>query len=148
LEPATYADADLLLEWANDPLTRGNSFNSAPISREEHLRWLQSVIHHDERLVFIATIDSEQIGQVQFTRIGMEAEIGVSVAPAARGRSLGASLILAGVRAARAAWGEDAPIVARIKAANSASRRSFRVAGFLESAASRAADDPVEMRLG
>jgi hypothetical protein len=37
-------DADLLLRWRNDPTTRANSFDSSPIDREDHIRWVRAMV--------------------------------------------------------------------------------------------------------
>ena len=44
LRRATMDDADIILEWVNDPLDRANSFDSRMISREEHLAWMPLMI--------------------------------------------------------------------------------------------------------
>src|SRR5690606_2633534 len=38
--PVTAGDEKLLLEWANDPITRSNAFNPAPIPPADHHNWL------------------------------------------------------------------------------------------------------------
>ena len=41
VRPVTESDEALLLEWANDRLTRQNAFSSAPISASEHRKWFR-----------------------------------------------------------------------------------------------------------
>ena len=129
LRPATANDARLLWDWANDPVTRDNSFSSAPIPWHEHQAWLDARLADRRSLVLVASLAGEDVGQVRFHREEERAEISVVVAPDARGRGFGSALIRAGVRRAREEWG---PVVvgARIKATNRASVRAFRVAGF------------------
>jgi len=45
LRRATASDADLLLDWANDPVTRAASFHPDPIDRSGHVRWLAARVH-------------------------------------------------------------------------------------------------------
>ena len=40
LREATIQDADLLLEWRNDPETRNASHNTGEVQREDHISWL------------------------------------------------------------------------------------------------------------
>ena len=41
LRPATLADADRLLAWRNDPLTRAMSINQNEVKFADHIAWLK-----------------------------------------------------------------------------------------------------------
>ena len=129
LRSATMDDADELLAWANDPLTRSNSFNPGPIDLADHVTWLRGVVADAQSMLLIGEYDGGTIGQVRFDHDGGTIVVSVGLAPAARGQSLGAPLIVAGVRVAQRRWPGTA-IVARIKVDNTASVRAFRVGGF------------------
>ena len=47
----TIQDADLLLEWRNDPETRKASQNTDKIQRNEHLSWLKNSLNNNNRKV-------------------------------------------------------------------------------------------------
>ncbi|MFN0075737.1 MAG: UDP-2,4-diacetamido-2,4,6-trideoxy-beta-L-altropyranose hydrolase [Prosthecobacter sp.] len=97
LRRATLDDARLLLEWANDPVTRQASFNSEPIVWETHVAWLQRRLNDAQCAFYIAEAGTQAVGTVRFDRReGGVAEISLSLAPSARGRGLGAKLIRLG----------------------------------------------------
>ncbi len=126
---ATMGDADRLLAWANDPITRSNSFNPDRIDPESHVSWLRRVVDDENSMLLIAEYGDQPIGQMRFDEEEGQVLVSVGLAVEARGRSLGAPLILAGVRAARTRW-PTLSMVARIKVDNTASIRAFRVGGF------------------
>jgi RimJ/RimL family protein N-acetyltransferase len=132
LRRATEADRDLLLAWANDPETRASSFHSQTIEPGEHAAWLARVLGSETDELLVGEIDGVPIGQVRLSRdeLGV-AEIGISVAPEARGRGLGSGLLQAAIEHGRT---RSTPPVrtfrARVRIENAASRRLFEGAGF------------------
>jgi RimJ/RimL family protein N-acetyltransferase len=131
LREATMDDAELLFGWANDPVTRAASFRPQPIAWPEHRSWLEARVADAGTLLFVAERGAP-VGQVRFDRESDEvAVISVSVAPAARGRSLAPAIIDAGVRAAADRWPVRA-IRAEIREENAASLAAFADAGFGE----------------
>jgi len=125
-------DADLLLDWANDPATRAQSFQPDRIEAATHERWLAERLASPSSRLLIGLEGPTPIGQVRFDRNpdGM-AEVGISVAPDARSRGLGRSLLEAGLAAAR----RDRSLgvgtfAARIRLDNDVSAALFRGAGF------------------
>ncbi|KKO48170.1 hypothetical protein VT06_13080 [Arsukibacterium sp. MJ3] len=65
LRMATLADADKLLLWRNDDLTRTCSLNSEPVTLQQHLAWLQSSFENKQRHLFIAEFNGDAIGTVR-----------------------------------------------------------------------------------
>lgn len=133
VRPATIDDADLLLEWSNDPDTRAASFRSDPISHATHLRWLDGRLADPNARIFVGLAeDGRPIGVVRFERLalGGPAEVGISVAPRARGLGRSVPLLRAGLEAARR---ELAPtgFVAHIRPDNTRSIALFSRAGFV-----------------
>ena len=53
LRRATTQDIKLLFKWANDSETRKNSFNTNPISWEEHQAWFARKIADDKSEIYI-----------------------------------------------------------------------------------------------
>ena len=125
-------DADLLLAWANDPATRAQSFQPDRIEAATHELWLAERLASPSSRLFLGLEGPTPIGQVRFDRNpDGTVEVGISVAPGARNRGLGRSLLEAGLGAAR----RDGSLgvrtfVARIRLDNDVSAALFRTAGF------------------
>ena len=121
-------DVNLLFDWANDELTRQNSFNSTKISFEEHEQWLTSKLKNTNSLFFIGMINTEPIGLVRF-EIGEENTIvSISIDKNFRGKKLAPSLLK---EAGKSYFKKSKkPILAYIKKENIASLKSFEKAGY------------------
>ena len=136
--PATAADAQLYFDWANDPITRQQSFNSAPISWENHVAWFNRKLADPATLMLVFEVKSgDPIGQVRFEKQpDDEVIIGVSLDAFFRGKGLASTLIQAAISAGREHWRNSAEagtaihITAYIKPENVASIRAFERAGF------------------
>jgi RimJ/RimL family protein N-acetyltransferase len=128
LRAATEDDAGLLLRWANDPDTRTASFSRGPIDPATHATWLRSVLGDPARRLWIALADDAAVGQGRLDVLspGDGERISISVAPEARGRRLATPLIAA---VCAEAHGD---VEAEVRLENTASRRAFEAAGFLE----------------
>ncbi len=123
-------DFRMIWEWANNPETRANSFESAAIPWEQHRKWCESKINTVYCSFWIASNhDREQVGVVRFDHHDREATISVSVAPHARGRGYGRKIIES---ACERVFRSSAVNLVRalIKPANKASIRVFERAGF------------------
>ena len=91
---ALLADAGLLWQWANDRLTRTNSFNIEPISWEMHQNWLVEKLASLDCRLWIMELDKIAVGQIRYDRTSAQtAQISFSVAPSVRGRGLGTLLL-------------------------------------------------------
>lgn len=139
LRPATADDAELLLRWANDPLTRAASFHPRPIAAETHRAWLARLLESGAGRLWIGMIDDRAIGQVRFDPTGTPppsgearppatVEVSISVAPEARGRGCGRALLAAGLAEARRHGARR--FVAYVRPENAVSVALFRGAGF------------------
>jgi dTDP-4-amino-4,6-dideoxygalactose transaminase/RimJ/RimL family protein N-acetyltransferase len=139
LRSATIDDADMLLEWANDPTVRAASFSSAPIDRTRHVAWLEARLANDGTAFYVAEVDGRPIGYSRIDRVANRVgEITVSVDAAVRGLGHGRRVIaLAAQRAAGVLALER--VRARVKAENRASVKAFEAAGFAMSSVA----DPV-----
>lgn len=133
LRPATLDDAELLLVWANDPVTRASGFHPRPIEPDEHRAWLAARLASAASRLYIGMAGGEPVGQLRLERGPDQTEISISIAPDARGRGHGRRLLAAGVAAARADPSiAGAPLIARVRPDNRASRALFGAAGFVE----------------
>jgi RimJ/RimL family protein N-acetyltransferase len=132
VRPATSGDAEMLLEWANDPITRRNSFHVDPIDSVTHRRWLAERLASPTTRILIGLEDDRPIGQIRLEgeRDGI-VEVGISVAPEARGRGVGVRLLAVGIDAGRRDARLNAGVfIARIRSENATSLRLFEAAGF------------------
>jgi UDP-2,4-diacetamido-2,4,6-trideoxy-beta-L-altropyranose hydrolase len=134
LGPVTEGDCELLWEWANDPATRANSFDSEPISLVRHREWFHAKLQDPHYRLWIATNNKlGKIGVVRFDCHDSEATISVAVAPRARGNGYAKKIISAACHQIFDSSGVEL-VRALIKPANKASVRAFEGAGFLRGA--------------
>lgn len=134
LRAATAHDADLLLEWRNDPITLAMSQNSTPVAPETHTAWFQKTLSNDKSLIFIAELADDAIGMVRFdmTQDDDAAEVSINIAPRARNQKLATPLLhLANVQIA-ASVPTVKKLTARIKTDNTRSQRAFERAGYAQ----------------
>lgn len=132
LRRAVAEDAALLFAWANDPLTRRQSFATEQIAWVSHVDWLTRRLADPATTLLIGDVAGVPVGMVKFDR-GPETTISVSVAPDHRGTGIGSRLI------AVACVNETGPIVAEIKPENIASQKAFVAAGFVPTGATERA---------
>jgi UDP-2,4-diacetamido-2,4,6-trideoxy-beta-L-altropyranose hydrolase len=94
LRGASQEDVLLLWQWANDSVTRRNSFNSEPISWRAHKAWYAERIASPDTRFWILEYQSVPVGQIRYDRTDAnKAQISLSIAPVYRGRSFGAQLL-------------------------------------------------------
>ena len=132
-------DADLLLEWANDPETRRHSSGRARITPQDHHQWLAARIDSDDCLLLVCeTEDGVPLGTVRFERSKDAWQISYGVGSAYRGRGLARRMVeLATGELVR----ERGPcqVTARVMADNARSHGVFKHLGFEVNAV----DDPM-----
>ena len=138
------SDSAQLLAWTNDPATRQQSFDPAPVPLARHEAWLAGQLAQPARYLLLlaeATATNEPAGLIRFAlntinEPGTEPEptatLSYSLAPECRGRGWAAPLLLAGTRAVLAAFPHVARVLGEVKADNVASVRAFRRAGYGE----------------
>jgi UDP-2,4-diacetamido-2,4,6-trideoxy-beta-L-altropyranose hydrolase len=147
LRPVQPGDSAQLLAWTNDPATRQQSFDPAPVPLAQHEAWLTNQLAQPARYLLLlaeATDTGAPAGLIRFAiteedtdnEAETTATLSYSLAPACRGRGWAAPLLLAGTRAVLAAFPQVAQVLGEVKADNVASVRAFRRAGFSEVASS------------
>lgn len=126
--PACIDDEALLLEWANDPKARSNSFDPSPIEAVTHANWLRTrLIDPSLAQIYIVETDTGiPIGQTRFEFEDGRWTIDYSLAPAFRGRSLAARVLEKGINALRDRVPPGAIVVGRVKPSNGPSNNVFR----------------------
>jgi RimJ/RimL family protein N-acetyltransferase len=129
---ASNADARLLWEWANDPLTRASSFSSTPIPWEEHEGWLRRRLAQSGPFYLAVDGGLTPLAVVRFDeKAGGTVLISYNLAPGVRGKDL-STLILGRACESFRRQNPRAEIHAWIKNDNLASQRCFVRAGFRE----------------
>jgi UDP-2,4-diacetamido-2,4,6-trideoxy-beta-L-altropyranose hydrolase len=128
---ATQDDCKLLWAWANDPVTRENSFRPANIYWNEHRDWFDKTLAKHGSIIFIA-----EEAQIPVAVIRVEeknpgvGEISITVSPEARGFGLAHHFIRECTKqVARELNLRE--VNAFIKPENRASRRVFEIAGYI-----------------
>src|SRR5258706_3099130 len=66
---ASYDDALLLWQWANDPVARQNSFNSAAIAWDDHEAWYREKLASRNCRNWILEIGDLPVGQIRYDRL-------------------------------------------------------------------------------
>jgi len=123
LRAATMEDAELLLEWRNDPDTRMASHNTEVVKRDEHFQWLKDVLESTGVQLYIAESEQVPVGTVRAVFRNGVYELSWSVAANARGKGIGERVV--GELVSRI----DGPIRAEIRRDNRASIRVAEDAG-------------------
>lgn len=129
LRRATADDSQMLLRWRNDVQTIAMSLSREPVDPVDHDRWLASSLTRPARVLLIAEQEAIPVGTLRFDCQGDEAEVSLTIDPAARGKGIGAVLLSEGLAWARANLHADA-LTARVKVENHASQRVFEKCGF------------------
>jgi RimJ/RimL family protein N-acetyltransferase len=130
LRRAQAEDCELLLEWANDPEVRANSFSSEVISRERHREWFGQKIADPNAVLYVVMAPNDcPIGQVRYDIDGLRALVSISLGAGFRGKGFGGMCLSLAVdelfRSTKASR-----IDAYVKPANESSLRMFLNAGF------------------
>jgi spore coat polysaccharide biosynthesis protein SpsF (cytidylyltransferase family)/biotin carboxylase/RimJ/RimL family protein N-acetyltransferase len=131
LRPAMANDVDLLFDWVNRSDKRATALRTTgPVDRTTHDIWFAERLSSPDTGIWMAVDErGAPIGQVRLERRDGALEVDIYVDPAARGRSVGLSM-LDEVRALAAVRWPGDPLLARIKPDNWASRRLFVKAGY------------------
>jgi UDP-2,4-diacetamido-2,4,6-trideoxy-beta-L-altropyranose hydrolase len=147
LRPVSEEDFRLIWDWANDPVTRANSFESAAIPWEQHREWCESKVNNPRCSFWIAANKNlGRVGVVRFDRDDGEATISLSVDPQARGRGYGMEIIKRACD--RLFQSSEVNLVrALIKPANKASIKAFERAGFHRDVGIKVKGQPAEQYL-
>ena len=90
---ATMADANQLLQWRNDSLTRQFSLNSTPITNEQHLIWLKESLLNPHRQLCIVELGKQPIGTTRIDTQKDKHTISWTLAPNYRGKGLAKMMV-------------------------------------------------------
>jgi len=118
IRPAGMSDAELLLEWRNDPLMRAMARSAEVIERQTHVAWLSQRLARPTPALFIAEIDGLPVGSFRID----DGDVICYVAADWRGKGIGGAML-------KAANTEYGPLRAVIFERNTAAIRAARSAG-------------------
>lgn len=122
---ATIEDADVLLQWRNDPETRNASFNTEKVLRKNHISWLTETLGNPARKLYIAEKNNTAVGMVRTDLSEDIYELSWTVAPEARGCGVAKQMVRL------VAQQISEPIRAEVKVGNEASVRIAQFAGMV-----------------
>ncbi|HLP21161.1 MAG TPA: GNAT family N-acetyltransferase [Chitinophagales bacterium] len=125
LRKATLADAALLFGWANEPLVREMSVNSAEIKWEEHLLWLAKKTNSLNSLLYILEKDGMPVGQIRYDLVENEWTIDYSIDKEFRNKGIGRILLSLSLPLLK-----DKKVTALVKKENLPSQTIFINLGF------------------
>ncbi len=88
LRRPTLEDMEIYFSWANDPVVRGQSYNSGVIDLESHKKWFESVLNNEAYFMYIfQNSEGENVGQVRIQKNkNKESLIGISIDSNHRGK--------------------------------------------------------------
>ncbi|MRX84075.1 GNAT family N-acetyltransferase [Eggerthella sp. HF-4214] len=130
LRSVEVSDADLILEWVNDPMDRANSFSSDPITRDDHIVWLESALKNPAMRLYIMMLNDRSVGHIKLKIDGESAEIGYCIAPEWRGMGLAKVIVALAVEEAKAQLPEVKTLIAQVKPSNIASSKALGACGY------------------
>lgn len=131
LREATEGDAELLLDWRNDPSVRRWSLSSAEVALEDHRRWLAGSLQRSNCYLWLA-VGPEPVGVVRWDERPMDHwEVSITLAPHTRGRGMAGPILAAAEQRLVDMLGRRPLLLATVHRDNPASRRLFHAAGYL-----------------
>jgi UDP-2,4-diacetamido-2,4,6-trideoxy-beta-L-altropyranose hydrolase len=125
---ANAEDVLLIYEWANDPVSRENSYFTEAIPLETHKAWFTKKLADPASMIFIAEVNGEPAGMLRYDLLEDHAVVGISVAERFRGKGLAPEFLK---DTAKLYFEKHRlPVEAFIKKQNLASVKSFEKAGY------------------
>lgn len=128
--PLKSSDSALIFSWANDPLTRNNSFHQEAITQEAHEEWFKKKLSDPDATVELFFLGENPAGMVRIESVKKEYVVSLNVAPDHRGQGLGAQMLRLALVRFFSGRPEEA-LQAYIKKENEASKKVFSAAGFI-----------------
>lgn len=125
VRPARKEDIELTFQWANDRVLREMSFNSDPITWEEHQQWFETILK-SQTLYLIAELRGIPVGQV---RIEQDGVVAVFLDPKYRGMRLSHEVLSAAIDYHDTLY-PSKDLIAFVKPENEPSQKLFIGQGF------------------
>lgn len=129
LREADIDDAEIILEWRNDPITRENSFSKDLIAPKTHIKWFDGKLSDENCFMYILMDDTERVGQVRIDKVNDIGEISYMIAPNKRKMGYGKQIInlVEGVISSNIKV-----LVGLVETSNEASKKCFAANGYSE----------------
>ena len=119
-------DSIVLFEWSNDPLVRGNAFDSKKIDWDSHEKWFQNKLLDNNCKIFIfENKQGHPVGQVRLDYLDKKWLIDYSIDQFFRGLGLGKKIISKAINMI-----DKGTFMAMVKHKNQASIKTFLNLGF------------------
>lgn len=135
LQPATAADFLLLFKWANDPETRRNSVDTAPITWDQHLLWVNQVLSQERYDTLMVVWRGDKVGVVRLSNLFPDVpksesvgQMEMTIDPEKRGRGLDHNAVRAACRSTPYPC-----YLALVKPDSDDAKSAFQAAGFKQS---------------
>lgn len=126
-------DCSLLWRWKNEEEARKSAFDSRFISYQEHQRWFLEKLNSANTKIFIISVKNQPVGQVRLDMHDVQQTVvSISIASQARKKGYGSAAL---EKVCRYGFEQLQIIryIANIKRDNSASIKTFKKVGFIES---------------
>lgn len=129
LRKATLADAEMILEWRNDAVTREHSFSKEEISLESHIKWMQRKLADENCAMYILMDEEACVGQLRIDKVDNVGEISYMIAPNKRKMGYGKRIIAL----AEEIDGDDIKaLMGLVEKVNEPSKKCFQASGYAE----------------
>ena len=127
-----FEDMDFLFNLRNEEPVRMQSFNSDPVSYNNHLDWFIRLLNDKRRALYIVEVDGNFVGQVRYDILDdpSEAEVNIAISQNFGGRGYGAKALLLSATIFLMEFQGVNKVIAHIKPDNIASRKIFAKAGY------------------
>lgn len=126
---ATAGDMLLYFKWANDPMTRAQSFHPDPIKIEDHRGWFTNKLEDPKVMMYILEYKGRSVGQIRFGINGV-ALLSYSIDPSERGKSFGTYMVKKAILQLETDLDRPINIVGYVKKSNLASNKALSNLGF------------------
>lgn len=126
---ATEGDMLLYFKWANDPMTRLQSFQPDPIQIEDHRAWYRKKMADPKVMMYIMQYKGKPVGQIRFSINGV-ALLSYSIDPEQRGKSFGTYMVQQAIKELEKDLERPINVVGYVKKDNLASNKALSNLGF------------------
>lgn len=93
LRNANIEDAQILLEWKNDPITIDSAFINKFVDYKTHIQWFENKLLDRNCFMYILMDGIECVGQLRIDKVGDIGEIDYTIAPNKRKMGYGSIII-------------------------------------------------------
>ncbi|MBU1019261.1 MAG: GNAT family N-acetyltransferase [Patescibacteria group bacterium] len=129
---ANIEDAKFLFLLRNEDGVRKFFWDQKPVKWQDHLSWLEAVLHGNQKKIYIIEKDKTPIGQVRFDIEDENAEISISISSKFHGQGYGTEALKESQEKFIKECENIKEIHAHIKQENNASTKVFKKIGYTE----------------